>query len=117
MRSVLMDESGRIVHRRWWGGTDRVVGIVGRVIDLLFALLYFLLLVRFTLQFLGAHESAGFYQLIRRATDVFYGPFQGLFPTATVWHGQVSISMLVAVATYVVLHAFLRRVLMGLSRA
>ena len=111
-----MDDSGRPVHRRW-DGRFRVLGTVERVVDSLFFVLYFMLLVRFTLEFFGAREGAEFFQLVRRATDVFYLPFRGLFPTATVWHGQVSASMLVALGAYVLLHAFCRRLLRMLARA
>jgi uncharacterized protein YggT (Ycf19 family) len=90
---------------------------VARVVDFAFGLLYTLLVLRFALDFLGARPEAGFVQMLRRATDVFYAPFRGIFPAQDELGGHVVWSLLVALVAYVVLHGILRGLLRLLPRA
>ena len=94
----------------------RVVGVVARVLDLAFGLLYSLLFVRFALVFFGARQGAGFHQLIHDATQPFYRFFEGLFAT-TVWSGfRIEWPLLVAVLAYSLLHGAIRAVMSLLDR-
>jgi uncharacterized protein YggT (Ycf19 family) len=94
----------------------RFVGLLERVLDLAFGLLYTLLLVRLVLVFFGARSGTGFYQLIHDATQPFYRPFEGIFATTTFngWHLEWPI--LVAMLAYALLHGIIRAVLSLLSR-
>lgn len=94
----------------------RLVGVLARLIDLAFGLLYTLLLIRFVLVFFAARPGAGFYQLIHGATEPFYRPFEGLFATTTFngWH--LEWSLLVALVVYALLHGAIRGVLSLLAR-
>jgi uncharacterized protein YggT (Ycf19 family) len=115
MRSELIDTNAPLVDR---GRAARVsvVARIGRVIDYLFGLLYALLLIRFALQFFGARTGAGFFQIIRDLTEVFYAPFKGLFPTTPIETGHFEWPLLVAVLGYMVLHAGIRGLLRLLAR-
>jgi uncharacterized protein YggT (Ycf19 family) len=93
------------------------IGYVARVFDYLFGILYALFAVRFLLEFFEARPSAGFVQLIRSWTEVFYAPFRGMFATSTVDGGHVVWPLLVALLAYMVLHAAIRGLLRLLARA
>jgi len=108
MRSELIDTHG--AHRAG-GGSAAVLARVARVIDYLFGVLYALLLVRFALEFFGARTGAGFFQLIRGLTDVFYAPFKGIFATTTIDSGHFVWPLIVAILGYMVLHAMIRGLL------
>src|SRR5438105_13555536 len=94
----------------------RVLGVVSRVLDLAFGLLYSLLFVRFALVFFGARQGAGFYQLIHDLTEPFYRPFEGLFATL-VWSSfRIEWPLLVAALAYALLHGAIRAVMALLDR-
>src|SRR5512142_2687173 len=82
----------------------RLIGVIARVLDLAFALLYTLLLVRFALVFFGARPGAAFYELIHDATQPFYRPFEGLFATTSFDAFRVEWPLLVAIIAYALLH-------------
>jgi uncharacterized protein YggT (Ycf19 family) len=94
----------------------RVLGVLARVLDLAFGLLYTLLLVRFALVFFGARQGAGFHQLIHDATQPFYHPFQGLFATSTFGDWRVEWPLLVALIAYGLLHGVIRGVMSLVDR-
>ncbi len=94
----------------------RVVGLLARLIDLAFGLLYTLLIIRFALVFFGARPVGGFYQLIHDATEPFYRPFEGLFATTTFSGWRLEWPLLVAVIAYALLHAVIRGVMSLLDR-
>jgi hypothetical protein len=94
----------------------RLLGLVARVLDLAFGLLYTLLLIRFALVFFAAHPGAGFYRIIHDATETFYRPFEGLFATTTFNGWRVEWPLLVAIVAYGVLHGVIRGVLSLLDR-
>lgn len=85
--------------------------IVARVLDYAFGVLYALLAIRLALVFFGAREGAGFFQMIRNVTDVFYAPFKGLFATTLVASGHLEWPLVVAILAYVLLHAGIRGLL------
>ena len=94
----------------------RIVGVVARILDLAFGLLYTLLLVRFALVFFGARQGAGFYELIHDWSEPFYHPFEGLFATS-VWSSfRIEWPLLVAVLAYGLLHGVIRGVMSLLDR-
>jgi uncharacterized integral membrane protein len=119
MRSELIERP--LGDRRGASGPAVVLARIGRVVDFLFGVLYALLFVRFALVFFGARTGAGFFQIIRSMTDVFYAPFKGLFATTTVDAGidtgHVEWPLLVAVLGYMVLHAGIRGLLRLLARS
>jgi hypothetical protein len=116
MRSELIETEVPVRDARRVAGRVSVLARVSRVIDYLFGLLYALLLIRFVLVFFGARTGAGFFQIIRALTDVFYAPFQGLFPTTSIETGHFEWPLLVAVLGYMVLHAGIRGLLRLLAR-
>jgi hypothetical protein len=75
MRSELIETESPLVNDRRAGSRAFILARVDRVIDYLFGVLYALLLVRLALEFFGARTGAGFFQIIRGLTDVFYAPF------------------------------------------
>jgi hypothetical protein len=93
-----------------------VLAQIGRVLDYLFGVLYALLLVRFFLELFGARSGAGFFQMIRGLTDVFYAPFRGLFGTTHIDGGYFVWPLVVAVLGYMLLHAGIRGLLRLLAR-
>ncbi len=94
----------------------RVLGVLARVLDLAFGLLYALLLIRFALVFFAAHPGASFYQVIHDATQPFYRFFEGLFATTSFNGWRVEWPLLVAVIAYALLHGAIRGVLSLLDR-
>jgi hypothetical protein len=116
MRSELIETEGPIGNYRRAGSRAPIVVRVARVIDYLFGVLYALLLVRLALEFFGARSGAGFFQIIRGLTDVFYAPFKGIFATTTVETGHLVWPLVVAVLGYMVLHAGIRGLLRLLAR-
>lgn len=94
----------------------RLLALVARLLDLAFALLYTLLLIRFALVFFAARAGAPFYQLIHRATEPFYRPFEGLFATSTFEGWHLEWSLLVALVVYALVHGAIRGVLSLLAR-
>jgi len=116
MRSYLVDSEASSRDRRGVAGRALFLGRIDRVVDYLFGVLYMLLLVRFALVFFDARTGAGFFQIIRALTDVFYAPFKGLFATATIERGHLEWPLLVAVLAYMALHAGIRGLLRLLAR-
>jgi uncharacterized protein YggT (Ycf19 family) len=94
----------------------RIVGVVARLFDLAFGLLYTLLLIRFALVFFGARQSASFFQLIHDVTQPFYGFFEGLFATTHLAGFAIEWPLLVAIVAYALLHGGIRGVLSLLDR-
>jgi uncharacterized protein YggT (Ycf19 family) len=89
----------------------RVLGVFARVLDLMFGLLYSLLMVRFALVLFSARPHTGFYQFIHNATEPFYHPFEGLFATSTIQGFHLEWPLLVAVVVYSLLHAGIRGIM------
>ena len=110
MRSQLIETQRPLADRA------SVLARIGRVVDYLFGVLYALLLVRFALELFGARTGAGFFQMIRGLTDVFYAPFKGLFATTTIDTGHFVWPLIVAVLGYMLLHAGIRGLLRLLAR-
>jgi uncharacterized protein YggT (Ycf19 family) len=96
---------------------DNAVAIVARVINLAFSLLYTLLIIRLALVFFGASQGAGFFQMIRSATDPFYLPFRGLFASSLISGHPLEWSLVVAMLAYALLHGIIRGLLRLLVRA
>jgi hypothetical protein len=116
MRTELIESDVPLRDSRRAAGRISALARVSRVIDYLFGLLYGLLLIRLALEFFGARTGAGFYQIIRGLTDVFYAPFEGLFPSTPVETGHFEWPLLVAILGYMVLHAGIRGLLRLLAR-
>jgi hypothetical protein len=116
MRTELIESDVPLRDSRRAAGRISALARVSRVIDYLFGLLYGLLLIRLALEFFGARTGAGFYQIIRGLTDVFYAPFKGLFPSTPVETGHFEWPLLVAILGYMVLHAGIRGLLRLLAR-
>ena len=89
----------------------RILGVLGRALDLAFGLLYTLLVIRFLLVLFGARGGASFYQLIHSATQPFYHPFEGLFTPGTFAGFHIEWSLIVAFVVYVLIHAGIRGVM------
>ena len=94
----------------------RIVGVVARVLDLAFGLLYTLLLIRFALVFFGARQGASFFQLIHDLTEPFYRFFEGLFASTNFGGFVIEWPLLVAIVAYALLHGGIRAVLSLLDR-
>jgi uncharacterized protein YggT (Ycf19 family) len=94
----------------------RIVGVVARILDLAFGLLYTLLLIRFALVFFGARQGASFYQLIHDLTEPFYRFFEGLFATTHFAGFVVEWPLLVAIVAYGLVHGGIRALLGLLDR-
>ncbi len=116
MRSELIETEGPLGNPGGASNRVYVLARIGRVVDYLFGLLYALLLVRLALEFFGARSGAGFSQIIRGLTDVFYAPFKGIFATTTVDTGHLVWPLIVAVLGYMALHAGIRGLLRLLAR-
>ncbi len=113
MRSNI-ETDGLVEHT---GSTRQAfLGRVGRIIDYVFGVLYALLAVRFALEFFGARSGAGFSQIIRDLTDVFYAPFKGLFATTTIDTGHFVWPLIAAILGYMLLHAGIRGLLHLIAR-
>ena len=111
MHTELVEVDDRPIHR-----TPIVAGIA-RVLDYLFGLLYTVLAVRLVLEFFNARHGAGFYEFIKRISDPFYAPFQGIFPATTIEGAHLVWPLVVAILGYMVLHAVIRGLLHLISRA
>ena len=94
----------------------RIVGVVARVLDLAFGLLYTLLLIRFALVMFGARQGASFFQLIHDLTQPFYRFFEGLFASTNFAGFVIEWPLLVAIVVYALLHGGIRAVLSLLDR-
>lgn len=116
MRSDLVDTESSLRTDRRAGSRASTLERVGQVFDYLFGVLYALLLVRLALEFFSARSGAGFFQMIRALTDVFYAPFKGIFATTTVDTGHLVWPLVVAILGYMVLHAAIRGLLRLLAR-
>ena len=92
------------------------VVVLRRVVDVLFDVLYALLLLRFLLEFVNASPDAGFTVLIDRLTFVFYAPFRHIVESTMVGPHPIVWSLLIAVLAYMVAHAALHAVLGLASR-
>jgi hypothetical protein len=93
-----------------------LLGRVGQIVDYAFGVLYTLLAVRFALEFFGARSGAGFSQIIRDLTDVFYAPFKGLFATTPIETGHFAWPLVAAIFGYMLLHAGIRGLLHLMAR-
>jgi hypothetical protein len=98
-------------------GRAALLGRIAQVLDYAFGVLYALLAVRFALEFFGARSAAGFSQIIRSLTDVFYAPFKGLFATTTIDTGHFVWPLIAAILGYMLLHAGIRGLLHLFVRA
>ncbi len=100
---IVRPESER-AHRR-----IRQLAFASQVIHCLFGALYTLLAIRLVLVLLAASSHAGFVRFITAVTDPFYAPFRGIVPSTPILDGAavLSVPILIAIASYVVLHAAL----------
>jgi hypothetical protein len=110
MRSHLIETDDGILVREP-AGRLLFLARVARVVDYLFGLLYALLLVRLVLEFFGARRGAGFVRFIDDLTNVFYGPFKGIFPSTAVDAGRLVWPLVAALVGYMLLHAAIRGLL------
>lgn len=96
-----------------WGiePRDRLTFALERGFDLIFGLLYTVLGVRFALDFFGARQGAGFYELVRSLSQPFYRPFEGLFASSSFDGHPIGWSLLAAIVAYMILHGIVRSVL------
>ncbi len=94
----------------------RIAGVLERLFDLAFGLLYALLLIRFALVLFGARQGAGFSQLIHDVTQPFYGFFEGLFATTHFAGFAIEWPLLVAIVAFALLHGGIRAVISLLDR-
>jgi hypothetical protein len=114
---LIETDDGFLVRARGADHRNLMLERIGRVIDYLFGLLYSLLLVRLGLEFFGARSGAGFVKIIDDLTDVFYGPFKGIFPTTSVDAAHVVWPLVAAIVGYMLLHAAIRGLLRLFARA
>ena len=75
-----------------------------QVVDYLFYLVYGIIGLEIVLNAMGARQSAGFKQFIDAIATPFLAPFRGLMPTPGVGSFRLSLSYIVALAVYVLLH-------------
>lgn len=91
---------------------------LGRVIDFLFGLLYTVLVVRLVLEFIDATRNSGFFSFIRKLSDPFFAPFQGIVgSTAVDGAHRIVWPIVIAIVAYMILHALIRGFLRLLVRA
>lgn len=84
---------------------SRFLARISQVVDYIFFVIYGLLAIRLLLELFAARESAGFFQLIKSATDPFYAPFRGLMPSPTTPEGfTLALPIIVALVVYMLLH-------------
>lgn len=91
---------------------DERVHLVARimqVVDYLFGVLYVLIGFEFVLEFAAARDGNAFKQFLDALASPFLDPFRTLLPTFSLGGSQLIASYLVALITYAVLHAGLRR--------
>lgn len=116
MRSDLIEPNGVLWRGRGTAYRAQILQRIARIIDYLFGVLYVLLLVRLGLEVFGAQSTAGFVQIIEKATDVFYAPFKGIFPITVTPTGHIVWSLVAAVVGYMLLHAGIRGLLRLFAR-
>jgi uncharacterized protein YggT (Ycf19 family) len=75
-----------------------------QVVDYLFYLVYGIIGLEIVLNAIGARQSAGFKQLIDAIATPFLAPFRGLMPTPGVGSFRLTLSYIVALAVYMLLH-------------
>jgi len=75
-----------------------------QVVDYLFYLVYGIIGLEIVLNAIGARQSAGFKQFIDAIATPLLAPFRGLMPTPGVGSFRLTLSYIVAVAVYVLLH-------------
>lgn len=86
-------------------GRARVLARVAQVVNYVFGLAYGLLAIRFVLALLAARSSAGFVKFIVGITEPLYAPFKGIVSSHRVaGEHTVVVPLLVAMASYAVLH-------------
>lgn len=116
MQGASIDGMTTLIQTHRIGRGTPVIPLVARIIDWLFGALYAFLVVRFVLEFFSARTSTEFFQFIRKVTDVFYAPFQGLFATTNIQGGHFVWPLLVAIIAYMILHAGIRGLLFLAAR-
>jgi hypothetical protein len=110
-------ETGLVFHRGLMVKSTITIRLI-QALAAVFGVIYLLLLVRFTLTYIGANQSAGFSQFIWTATATLYSPFRWLLHRGDDGAGHpIEWSLLVAVAAYGIVHALLRRLVLALGRA
>lgn len=83
----------------------RVMARVSQIVDYIFFIIYGLLTIRLLLELFEARQSAGFYQLIRSATDPFYAPFRGIVASPSTAEGfTLALPIIIAIVAYMLLH-------------
>jgi uncharacterized protein YggT (Ycf19 family) len=90
---------------------SRGVARVSQFIDYAFFLVYALLAIRFVLSLIAAKSSAGFSKFIVNVSEPFYAPFKGIVDSPKSEGHTVLLSVIVALAAYVVLHLVINRLL------
>lgn len=77
---------------------------VSQVVDYIFFLIYGLLTIRLLLELFNARESAGFVQFIKSITNIFYAPFKNIVVDPTKDGFTLSLSIVIALVVYMILH-------------
>ncbi len=95
----------------------RFVRLIARIFDFAFTVIYTVLGVRFLLALFGARRGSGFYELIVKVSDPFYGPFRDILHNGTLGTYPIVWSLVVAMLAYGVLHGILRGLLHVATRA
>ncbi len=95
----------------------RFVRLIARILDFAFTVIYTLLGVRFLLAFFDARRGSGFYELIVKVSDPFYGPFRDILRNGALGTFPIVWSLVVAMLAYGVLHGILRGVLHVATRS
>ena len=75
-----------------------------QIVDYLFYIVYGIIGLEIVLNAIGARQSAGFKQFIDTIATPLLAPFRGLMPTPGVGSFRLTLSYIVALAVYVLLH-------------
>jgi uncharacterized protein YggT (Ycf19 family) len=88
------------------------LGVVARIVDFLFGLIYTLLIVRLVLELVNATRDNGFFVLIRQLSAPFFAPFRGIVGTSTLdGTHRIVWALVVAIIVYMIAHALIRGLL------
>ena len=99
-------ETGVVFHHGMMTRSPIVPRLI-QLVSFLFGILYVLLGIRFVLEYVSARHVA-FVDLIDRATEPFYHPFQGILANGRDPAGHPLVwSILVAIGAYALLHALI----------
>ena len=82
----------------------RTLARVSQVIDYVFYLIYGIISMEIVLEALGARENAGFKQFVDTLAAPLLAPFEGLMPDPQSGNYRLTISYIVALVVYFLLH-------------